>query len=159
MGAEIRKSYKSLLWKKRDALALKRVSTYSPLVQSRISLKVWGSQLAIFSSFPVVKPRRSIDAILAFLQIEDKDSTRTLRFVPLVMMFCFVFCHKFWLPVGLHISCSIRPTAGGTCQKCFTKHRNSGDKTQFPWNHRSRGPLPPWLFLFSCNLIRASKDL
>ena len=95
MGAEIRKSYKSLLWKKRDALALKRVSTHSPLVQSRISLKVWGSQLAIFSSFPVVKPRRSIEAILAFLQIEDKDSTRTLRFVPLVMMFCFVFCHKF----------------------------------------------------------------
>ena len=47
-----------------------------------------------------------------------------------VVMFCFVFCQKFWLPVGLHSNCSISPTASGTCQKCFTKYRNWGDETQ-----------------------------
>ena len=26
--------------------------------------------------------------------------------------------------IGLQISCSISPTADGTCQKCFTKHHD-----------------------------------
>ena len=54
----------------------------------------------------------------------------TLCLVPSVTMFCFVICQKFQLPVGLRSSCSISPTAGGTCQKCFTKHRYWGDETQ-----------------------------
>ena len=39
-------------------------------------------------------------------------------------MFCFVVFLKFWLPVGLHSSCSISHSAGGTCQKCSVKHHN-----------------------------------
>ena len=46
----------------------------------------------------------------------------TLCFVPSVAMFCFVFCQKFQLTVWLHSSCSISPTAGRACHKCFTKH-------------------------------------
>ena len=42
----------------------------------------------------------------------------TLCSVHSVPMFCFVF---FWLPIGLHSSCSIRPTASGTCQNYYTK--------------------------------------
>ena len=35
---------------------------------------------------------------------------------------CFVvLLQKFQLPIGVHSSCSIRPTAGRTCQKCFIK--------------------------------------
>ena len=33
---------------------------------------------------------------------------------PSVPMFCQVFFWKFWLPIGLHSSCSISPTASGT---------------------------------------------
>jgi len=36
--------------------------------------------------------------------------------------FYFVFFRKFRLPIGLHSSCSISPTAGGTCQKLYTKY-------------------------------------
>ena len=42
-------------------------------------------------------------------------------------MFCFVFVRKFWLIIVLHNSCSIRPTSGGTCQNCFTKHHECAD--------------------------------
>ena len=41
--------------------------------------------------------------------------------------FCFVIFPKFRLPVGLHSSCSISLLAGGTCQKCSTKHCEWGD--------------------------------
>ena len=41
--------------------------------------------------------------------------------VGLVVMFCFVFFLKFRLPIGLHISCNISPTAGGTCKKMIYK--------------------------------------
>ena len=37
---------------------------------------------------------------------------------------CFVFDGKFWLPIGLHGSCSISPPDGGTCQKCLTKYHD-----------------------------------
>ena len=47
-----------------------------------------------------------------------------------VVMFCFVSCQKFRLPVGLHSSCSISPTAGGTCQKSSTKYHDRGDVPQ-----------------------------
>ena len=42
-------------------------------------------------------------------------------------MFCYVFCQKFWLIMGLHNSCSISIRAGGTCQKCITKHHDWTD--------------------------------
>ena len=45
-------------------------------------------------------------------------------------MFGFVFFWKFRFKIGLHSSCSISPTAGGTCQKCFTKHHDSVDAPQ-----------------------------
>ena len=41
-----------------------------------------------------------------------------------VVMLCYVFFRKFLLAIGLHNSCRISPRAGGTCQKCFTKHHN-----------------------------------
>ena len=63
----------------------------------------------------------------------------TLCFVPSVAMCCFVFCQKFRLPVGLHSSCSISQTA---CEKCFTKHHDSGDEAQ------CTTPYPPPSFLF-----------
>ena len=37
---------------------------------------------------------------------------------------CFVSFWKFRLPIGLHNSCSISPSAGISCQKCFTKHHD-----------------------------------
>ena len=36
---------------------------------------------------------------------------------PSFVMFSFVFFLKFWLPIGLHNSCSISPTADGTFKK------------------------------------------
>ena len=54
----------------------------------------------------------------------------TLCGVPSVTMCCFVSFQNFGLPIRLHSSCSISPTAGGTCQICLTKHRDRGDKTQ-----------------------------
>ena len=50
-------------------------------------------------------------------------STCNIRFLS-VVMFSLLFFQKFWLPIGLHSSCSVRPTAGGTCQKCSTKHHD-----------------------------------
>ena len=44
-------------------------------------------------------------------------------------MWCFVFYGKFCLPMGLHSSCSIRPTAGGTSQKSWTISHDRGDGT------------------------------
>ena len=45
----------------------------------------------------------------------------TLCGVRSVVMFYFVFFRKFRLPIGLHSSCNISPTANGTFQICFTK--------------------------------------
>ena len=42
-------------------------------------------------------------------------------------MFRFVFFRKFWLLIGMRSSCSICPTAGGTCQKCSTKYYDRVD--------------------------------
>ena len=47
-----------------------------------------------------------------------------------VVMFCYVFFLKFRLPIGLHSSCCISPTAGGTFQKSFTKYHDWPDATQ-----------------------------
>ena len=47
-----------------------------------------------------------------------------------VGMFCFVFCQKFRLPIGLHSSCSISPMDDGICHKCFTKYHHCGDDAQ-----------------------------
>ena len=52
------------------------------------------------------------------LGILTKYNVGVLSFV----MFCFAFFQKVRLPIGLHSSCSISPAAGGTCQKCSTKH-------------------------------------
>ena len=41
-----------------------------------------------------------------------------------VAMFSFVFFRMFRIPIGLHNSCSISPTAGETCQKCSTKYHD-----------------------------------
>ena len=54
----------------------------------------------------------------------------TLWGVHSVVMFSFSFFWKFWLPNGLHNSCSISQTAGGTCQKCFTKYHDCVDAPQ-----------------------------
>ena len=54
----------------------------------------------------------------------------TLWGVRSVVIFCFLFFWKFHLPIGLHNSCSIRPTAGGTCQKCSKKFHNWVDAPQ-----------------------------
>ena len=40
------------------------------------------------------------------------------------------FLKKFNLPIGLHSSCNISPTAWGTFQKCFTKRDDWPDTTQ-----------------------------
>ena len=54
----------------------------------------------------------------------------TLRGVYSVAMFCFVFFPKLRLPIGLHSSCSISPTANETCQKCSTKYHDRVDAPQ-----------------------------
>ena len=48
----------------------------------------------------------------------------TLCGVHSIEVFCSVFFQKFLLPIGLHGSCSISPTAGGACQKCSTNYHN-----------------------------------
>ena len=54
----------------------------------------------------------------------------TLCGVRSVVIFCFVFLWKFWLPIGLHSSCNISSTASGTFQKYFTKYHDWPDSTQ-----------------------------
>ena len=46
----------------------------------------------------------------------------------------FLFFWKFQLPIGLHNSCSISPTAGGTCKKYLTKHHEWGDAPECMWS-------------------------
>ena len=48
----------------------------------------------------------------------------TVCVIPKFVMFCFVFFLRFRLPIGLHSSCSMCPTADGTCQKWFTKYHD-----------------------------------
>ena len=64
---------------------------------------------------------------------------------------CFVLCQKFLLPVGMHSSCSISSTADGTCQKCFTKHRDGWDKTQCSWRFVDADCIG--LFYLSVNIV------
>ena len=45
-----------------------------------------------------------------------------LRGVRSVVMFCYVFFLTFRLPIGLHSSCCMSPTASGSFQKCLTKY-------------------------------------
>ena len=51
------------------------------------------------------------------MQVIFTKSAVTLYGVPLFVMFCFVLFQKIGLPIGLHSSCRISPTAGGTCQQ------------------------------------------
>ena len=44
-----------------------------------------------------------------------------------VVKFCFALDMKFWLPIGLHSSCSISPPASGTCENFMTKYHGRGD--------------------------------
>ena len=56
-----------------------------------------------------------------------------------VMMFCSVFFLKSQLPLGLYNYCSISPTAGATCQKCFSKHHDWADAPECTtWSHFNR---------------------
>ena len=48
---------------------------------------------------------------------------------PSVAMFCFCFLSDIMLPIGLHSSLSISPTASGTCQKCLRKYHYWGVAT------------------------------
>ena len=64
-------------------------------------------------------------------------------------MICFVFFRKFRLPIGLHSSCIISPTASGTCQNCSTKYHEWGDTphcTSKSWSAKVGlgGTLPCW---------------
>ena len=59
--------------------------------------------------------------------LEKSYFTRTTTWgIPSLAMFCLVFFPKSRLAIVLHSSYSISPTAaaGGTCQKCSTKHRD-----------------------------------
>ena len=71
--------------------------------------------------------------------VADRDvkSTLPLRLnqgtmwgIPSVVMFCFVFCQKLQLAIGLHSSCSISPKAGRTFHNCFTEYHDCGYETQ-----------------------------
>ena len=61
-----------------------------------------------------------------------------------IVMFCYVFFLKFRLPIGLHSSCCISPTASGTLQKNFTKYQDWPDATQcsLSTNMWTRGQWP-----------------
>ena len=51
----------------------------------------------------------------------------------------------------MHSSCSISSTADGTCQKCFTKHRDGWDKTQCSWRFVDADCIG--LFYLSVNIV------
>ena len=51
-----------------------------------------------------------------------------------VAMFCYIFFWKFWLPIGLHSSCSISQRTRGTYQKCSTKYHDWEDAPQYTTN-------------------------
>ena len=53
----------------------------------------------------------------------------TLCVIPSVVMFCWVFGGKFWLPMGVHSSWNISPPACNTCHKSLTKSHDWGDVT------------------------------
>ena len=57
-----------------------------------------------------------------------------------VTMFCFVFFHNFLLQIELQSSCSIKPPANWTCQKCFPKYHDWVDDA-----HCSRVSNDGWL--------------
>ena len=64
-------------------------------------------------------------AVAAGFELSQKSfKVYTLCGVRSIVMFCFVFILKFRLPIWLHSSCSISPTAGGTFQKCSTKYHD-----------------------------------
>ena len=74
--------------------------------------------------------RRSSPPVKENVIVHSLCSVLTMWCVLSFVMFCFVFCWKFWLPIGLHRSCSISPTVGEPCQKCSTKYHDRGDATQ-----------------------------
>ena len=61
------------------------------------------------------------DKIVGFIIEPYVDTTWG---VPSLVVFCFVLLQKLRLPIGLHSSCSICLTAGGTCHKCFTNYHD-----------------------------------
>ena len=75
----------------------------------------------------------------------------TLWGVRSVVMFFFLFFQKSWLPIGLHNTYSISPTAIVTCQKCITKHHDWVDAPQCRFSD------PPSLTFFACPHRRASR--
>ena len=49
-------------------------------------------------------------------QVDNDNLPTLLRAQYGAALFCFVLYQKFRLPSGLHSSCSISPTASGTCR-------------------------------------------
>ena len=68
--------------------------------------------------------RQVMNATFLPMDICEIRNISTLCGVHSVAMFCFILFRKFWLPIGLHISCNICPTASGTFQKCYTKYHD-----------------------------------
>ena len=66
-----------------------------------------------------------------------------LRSLSRDVLFSFLFFRKFWLPIELHSRWRSSPTAGGACQKYFTKYQDWRDATQCT-------AAPPWMANRSC---------
>ena len=58
------------------------------------------------------------------------ESLDTLCSIRSVAMFCLVLSQKFRLPIGLHYSWCISPTASGTFHNYLTKYQDWPDATQ-----------------------------
>ena len=58
-------------------------------------------------------------ATVLWLGLGGREGLPTLWGVPSVVMFCYVFSLKFWLPIGLHSSWCINPMICGSFRNCF----------------------------------------
>ena len=73
---------------------------------------------------PLPRPQKSGHATHAYPFSNGTRVRTTLWGGHSVVMFGFVFVWKFRLPIGLHNSCSIIPTASETHLKCSTKYQD-----------------------------------